>query len=173
MYDNKSVLVIGQDGKKLGVMSITQAKEKAFQEGLDLVEVNSKNRVYKILDKGKWEYQQNKKKKSQKQNKHIQKEIKFRPVTEVHDMNTKIGQIKKFLDKQYSVKLTVYLKGREKKQPEIAKQKLLEIYSLLENVSLMSDIKSYDSLSFAIIQPRRERKEDGDSGSVFESRKEE
>ena len=111
------VQVVGSDGKNLGVMSLKEAIETARQEELDLVEIspNAKPPVCKIIDIGKYRYDLQKKANKAKKKQKITnlKEIKLRPVTEIHDYNFKIKNAQKFLSKKDKVKFTVRFKGRE------------------------------------------------------------
>ena len=111
------VQVIGSDGKNLGILATKEAISVAKQEGLDLIEIspNANPPVCKIIDVGKYKYDlQKKANKAKKKQKIINlKEIKLRPVTEIHDYNFKIKNAKKFLEKGDKVKFTVKFKGRE------------------------------------------------------------
>ena len=111
------VQVISSDGKNLGTLNTQEAVNIAKQEGLDLIEVspNAKPPVCKIIDVGKYKYDlQKKANKAKKKQKIINlKEIKLRPVTEIHDYNFKIKNAQKFLEKGDKVKFTVKFRGRE------------------------------------------------------------
>jgi translation initiation factor IF-3 len=111
------VQVIGSDGKNLGTLNTQEAITIAKQEGLDLIEIspNAKPPVCKISDIGKHRYDlQKKASKAKKKQKVVNlKEIKLRPVTEIHDYNFKIKNAQKFLEKGDKVKFTVKFKGRE------------------------------------------------------------
>ena len=111
------VQVIGSDGKNLGTLATQEAINIARQEGLDLIEIspNANPPVCKIIDIGKYKYDlQKKANKAKKKQKIINlKEIKLRPVTEIHDYNFKIKNAQKFLSKGDKVKFTVQFKGRE------------------------------------------------------------
>jgi len=111
------VQVINSEGKNLGTLSTREAIEIAKQEGLDLIEIspNANPPVCKIIDIGKYKYDlQKKANKAKKKQKIISlKEIKLRPVTEIHDYNFKIKNANKFLEKGDKVKFTVRFKGRE------------------------------------------------------------
>ena len=111
------VQVIGSDGKNLGTLATQEAINIAREEGLDLIEIspNANPPVCKIIDIGKYKYDlQKKANKAKKKQKIINlKEIKLRPVTEIHDYNFKIKNAKKFLAKGDKVKFTVQFKGRE------------------------------------------------------------
>jgi translation initiation factor IF-3 len=109
--------LISSEGKQLGIMSVEEALNVAFEEGLDLVEVaaNADPPVCRIMDYGKYKYQASKKvQEARKKGKAFQlKEIKFRPHTDEHDLDYKIRNLKRFLAKKNKVKLTVMFKGRE------------------------------------------------------------
>ena len=111
------VQVISSDGKNLGTLPTQEAINIAKQEGLDLIEIspNANPPVCKIIDIGKYKYDQQKKAHKAKKKQKIMnlKEIKLRPVTEIHDYNFKIKNAKKFLTKGDKVKFTVQFRGRE------------------------------------------------------------
>ena len=109
--------LIGSDGTQFGVVTIDEARAKAFEEGLDLVEVsaNADPPVCRIMNYDKFRYEQKKKQQEarKKQTTVETKEIKFRPKTEEHDLNFKIKNIKKFLGQKNKVKITMRFRGRE------------------------------------------------------------
>ena len=114
---SQEVQVISADGGNLGILNLNEAVSKAKKEGLDLIEIapNAKPPVCKIMDMGKFKYDAQKKanKAKKKQKKIDLKEIKLRPVTEVHDYSFKIKNAQKFLSKGDKVKFTIRFKGRE------------------------------------------------------------
>ena len=111
------VQVISSDGKNLGTLSTQEAINIAKQEGLDLIEIspNANPPVCKIIDIGKYKYDQQKKAHKAKKKQRVMnlKEIKLRPVTEIHDYNFKIKNAQRFLTKGDKVKFTVQFRGRE------------------------------------------------------------
>ena len=111
------VQVISNDGKNLGTLPTQEGINIAKQKGLDLIEIspNANPPVCKIIDIGKYKYDlQKKANKAKKKQKIVNlKEIKLRPVTEIHDYNFKIKNAQKFLSKGDKVKFTVLFKGRE------------------------------------------------------------
>jgi len=113
----QTVRLISEDGRQLGIVSFREAIDAAAREGVDLVEVspNSDPPVCRIMDYGKLKYQASKKdQESRKKGKAFQiKEIKLRPHTDKHDLDFKIRNLKKFLEKKNRVKLTVTFRGRE------------------------------------------------------------
>ena len=120
------VQVISSDGKNLGNLPIKEAIEMAKQEGLDLIEISPKANppVCKIIDIGKYKYDlQKKANKAKKKQKIVNlKEIKLRPVTEIHDYNFKIKNAQRFLEKGDKVKFTVKFKGREMQHTHLGNQ---------------------------------------------------
>ena len=117
--------MIDSDGKQLGVMNIDKAREVAETRGLDLVEVSpdAKPPVCKVLDFGKYRFEQSKriKESKKKQKVVLTKEIRLRPKIEEHDFQTKLRQAVAFLQKGYKVKLSVRFKGRELAHTDIGR----------------------------------------------------
>ena len=125
------VRVIDPDGNQLGVIPTHSALSEAENFGLDLVEVspNASPPVCKIMDYGRYRYQQDKKQQeARKKQSAIQvKEIKVRPKTDAHDLEIKLGHIKKFIDKKNKVKVTLMFRGREITMTERGKAVLEQI----------------------------------------------
>ena len=117
------VQVISSDGKNLGTLSTQEAINIAKQEGLDLIEIspNANPPVCKIIDIGKYKYDQQKKAHKAKKKQKVMnlKEIKLRPVTEIHDYNFKIKNAQRFLTKGDKVKFTVQFRGREMQHTDL------------------------------------------------------
>ncbi|MBU1195677.1 MAG: translation initiation factor IF-3 [Proteobacteria bacterium] len=111
------VRVIGADGEQIGIISIEEALRISSEVSLDLVEVSpdAKPPVCKIMDFGKFKYEQTKKKQEakRKQKSTQIKEIKVRPKTNDHDLETKAKHIEKFISKNDKVKVTMVFRGRE------------------------------------------------------------
>ena len=122
----QQVQVISSEGKNLGTLSTQEALNIARQEGLDLIEIspNANPPVCKIIDIGKYKYDlQKKASKAKKKQKVINlKEIKLRPVTEIHDYNYKIKNAQRFLTKGDKVKFTVQFRGREMQHTDLGHQ---------------------------------------------------
>ena len=125
------VQVIGSDGKNLGTLNTQEAISIAKKEGLDLIEIspNASPPVCKIIDIGKYKYDlQKKANKAKKKQKIINlKEIKLRPVTEIHDYNFKIKNAQKFLSKGDKVKFTVKFRGREMQHTNLGNELMKRI----------------------------------------------
>jgi translation initiation factor IF-3 len=113
----KTVLLINEDGKNIGDVHLLKALDMASNAGLDLVEVSSGKGtpVCRIMDYGKWRYEQSKRQKKNKNQNHKQvvKEVKFRPNTGDNDLSYRAKQVDQFLKDTYKVKLCVRFKGRE------------------------------------------------------------
>lgn len=111
------VRVIGPEGDQMGILDTKAAIMRAQELGYDLVEVspNAEPPVVKIMDFGKFRYEQDKKKQEAKKKQTVVqlKEIKFRPKTAENDLQTKVGHIRKFIEKKNKVKVTVMFRGRE------------------------------------------------------------
>ncbi|MBT6379871.1 MAG: translation initiation factor IF-3, partial [Opitutales bacterium] len=115
------IRVVGPDGNQVGLMDTKEALAIAQEGGLDLVEVagNARPPVCRIMDFGKYVYEQQKKAKDSKGSSSKTKEVKFRPRVDVHDFMTKLRRAEQFLDKGNKVKLTLSFRGREMAHTEI------------------------------------------------------
>jgi len=133
------VRVIGADGGMLGVLQTHEALRMAQEQGLDLVEVNPKAEppVCKILDFGKYKYEEKKKQAQARRNQSVVeiKEIKLRPKTDDHDINFKVKAARRFIEAGHKVKFTVRFRGREITHPEKAHEQLDVILKALDDVS--------------------------------------
>ncbi len=131
--------VISEKHGQLGIMSKEEALQKADDEGLDLVLISpdAKPPVAKIMDYGKYKYQQEKKKKEAKKNqKKIDvKEVKFSCKIAQNDIDFKVKHAREFLEKDKHVKLRVFLKGREMATPELGVEVLNNIWPMLEDIA--------------------------------------
>jgi translation initiation factor IF-3 len=127
----REVRVIGEDGKQLGVMPTHIAIRIAEEKGLDLVEVNPKGAppVCKIIDHGRFKYEEARKKRSAKKKQSVisVKEVKLRPKTDTHDLEVKIRAIRRFLSDGNKAKLVIVFRGREIVHPETGKAVLLKV----------------------------------------------
>ena len=135
---SQEVQVITSDGENLGIITINEAVSRAKQEGLDLIEIapNAKPPVCKIMDMGKYKYDQQKKaNKAKKKQKKIElKEIKLRPVTEVHDYTFKIKNAQKFISKGDKVKFTIKFKGRELQHTNLGNELMEKIKNDMQSI---------------------------------------
>jgi len=155
---SNEVQVIGSDGGNMGVMILNDAIKKAKEEGLDLIEIapNAKPPVCKIMDMGKYKYDAQKKaNKAKKKQKKIElKEIKLRPVTEVHDYTFKIKNAQKFLLKGDKVKFTIKFKGRELQHSHLGNELMDKIKLDMEKIGKVELNPKFDGKQMImVIQP--------------------
>jgi translation initiation factor IF-3 len=134
-----SPILVIRDGDKLGVMDTKAALAIAEEAGLDLVEVSPNVRppVCKILDYGKFKYDEKKKLKEQKANQTTvqTKEIKFRPKTEGHDKDFKSKHVRRFIEAGNRCVLVVQFRGRERAHPRVGEALLLEVAETLSDIA--------------------------------------
>ncbi len=135
----REVQVIGPDGKNLGIMRTIEAIQLAKSMGLDLVEVSPSSNppVAKIMDYGKFLYEQKKKLKEMKKHQKATeiKEIQLSPVIDKHDLEVKIKKAREFLEDGNKVRFRLIFKGRQIVHPEIAKNVLEKVISDLSEIS--------------------------------------
>lgn len=133
-----NVRVIDKDGKQVGVIAIHQAMSLAEAAGLDLVEIspNASPPVCKIVDYGKFRYQQTKKEKESKKAQHQVKikEIKVKPNTDQHDLQVKLKHAREFIEKGNKVRLTCMFRGRQMAYPEIGKKVIQQLMDGLADI---------------------------------------
>lgn len=132
------VRLVGPGGEQVGIVRIDDARKLAYDADLDLVEVapNAKPPVCKIMDYGKFKYEQDQKAREARKNQQqtVVKEQKFRPKISDNDYETKKGNVVRFLEKGSKVKVTIMFRGREQSRPELG-------FRLLER--LAEDVKEY------------------------------
>ncbi len=130
------VRVIGPEGEQLGILKTSEALRQSREAGYDLVEVapTAEPPVCRIMDHGKFKYEQSKKEHRMRLNqKSTQvKEVKFRPRTDTHDMETKIRQIRDFLQDGNKTKVTVMFRGREMANRELGFQAIQKVIEELK-----------------------------------------
>jgi translation initiation factor IF-3 len=131
------IRLIGGNGEQLGVIPTSQAIDMAREAGLDLVEVAANERppVCKIMDFGKFRYQQSHKQKKTKTHQQKLKEIRLRPKTGDHDVETKINQARKFLEHKDKVLVYVLFKGRELQHIEEGKRIIAMVLEKVADVA--------------------------------------
>ena len=152
------VQVISSDGQNLGILNTQEAITIAKNEGLDLIEIaqNAKPPVCKIMDMGKYKYDAQKKaNKAKKKQKKIEiKEIKLRPVTEIHDYTFKIKNAQKFLSKGDKVKFTIKFKGRELQHSNLGDELMQKIKTDMEKLGKVELQPKFDGKQMImVIQP--------------------
>src|SRR6187399_2680039 len=149
------VRVVAEDGSNLGVLSTEQALRRAQSVGLDLVEVNPKASppVCKILDFGKFKYEEKKKAREAKKKQTVVevKEIKIRPKTDDHDLDVKVRAIRKFIEAGNKVKVTCRFRGREITHPERAQMQLTFILSKIEDLANVEQRPTMEARTMALL----------------------
>ena len=143
---SREVRVINLEGEQLGIFPIAEALNIAREASRDLVEVspNASPPVCRIMDYGKFKYEQSKKTYQAKKKKHVPrvthiKEIKVRPKTEEHDLQFKIRHIKKFLTQGDKAKITLIFRGREITHPERGKEVMDRIAEEVQDVGAVEN----------------------------------
>jgi translation initiation factor IF-3 len=135
--------VIGADAEQLGVMTPEDALEKAREVGLDLVEVaaNSKPPVCRIMDYGRYKYEQKKKRTGQNKKAHAAslKEVKLRPGTDLHDLEFKLNNARRFLMEGDKVKITVMFRGREMVHTYRGREQLDQVLEHLKPIAKLEN----------------------------------
>ena len=155
---SSEVQVISSDGKNLGVLNKEKAIAIAKEEGLDLIEIspNANPPVCKIIDIGKYKYNLQKKANKAKRKQKIVnlKEIKLRPVTEIHDYNFKIKNAQRFLEKGDKVKFTVRFKGREMQHTHLGNELMTRIINDTSSVGKVEVQPKFEGKQIImIVQP--------------------
>ncbi len=138
------VRLVDDEGNQVGVVPVEEALKLAREKGLDLVEVaaNSRPIVCKIMDYGRFRYEQEKKAREAKKQQHAVevKEVKYRPNINIHDFETKTRKARKFLEEGKHVKVTIMFRMREMRRPENG-------FDLLQRVADdLSDIAKVDQM---------------------------
>jgi translation initiation factor IF-3 len=135
----KEVRLVSGDGEQLGIVPVKEALRMAQEKELDLVEVsaNAKPPVCRIMDYGKYRYEQSKREKEARKKQRIinVKEIKLRPNIEDHDLDTKSKNIARFLKDGDKVKVTMMFRGREMAHAELGKQLLDKVASEMQDIA--------------------------------------
>lgn len=166
MIRAKEVRLIDEEGGQLGIFPVSEALNIARGHDLDLVEVapHADPPVCRLLDYGKYSYEQAKKaREAKKAQKAVEiKEIRLRPKTGDHDINFKVKRIRNFLGEGFKVKVRVLFRGREITHPEIAEEMLQNIAAGLEDVSTVEHEARMEGRSmFMILAPAGKKKRVG------------
>lgn len=142
------IRVVNHDGEMLGVIPTAEALKKAIEQGMDLVEVapNERPPVCRIMDYGKFKYEQTKKKKDAQKTHQVQvKEIRLRPKTGDHDIEFKVKRARTFLSQKDKVKINVIFRGRENAHHDRGREMLQEIITELEDVAKVEKAPGMES----------------------------
>jgi translation initiation factor IF-3 len=163
----REVLTIGPDGKSLGVLPIEKALSVAKEHGLDLVEIGPTARppVCKIVDYGKFRYEESKREKEARKHNHSikLKELKLHITTDAHDYMVRMKHAEKFLFKGMKAKILVVLRGREMQQKDLAGQMMIRIKNDLAHIGIPDSPpkllgRNYSMLLSPLAEAKRVRK---------------
>ena len=154
--------LIDEEGNQLGLLATFEAIRKAEEAGLDLVEISPMARppVCKIMDYGKFKYEQSKKRHEQKKKQVVVqiKEIKMRPATDEHDFQTKLRHIKRFLEEGDKVKITIRFRGREMAHMDIGQTRMKRV---TEEVKAVGEVESFPKMEgrqmFMMLGPTKKK----------------
>ena len=152
---DKEVRLISNDGEQLGIVTIQKAQDIAVEKGMDLVKIapQAKPPVCKIIDYGKYRYEQARKEKdAKKKQKTVElKEIRLSPNIEANDLNTKMNAAKKFLAKGNKVKITLRFRGREMAHMNASKHILDDIAENLSDVAVVEKAPKVEGRSIGMV----------------------
>ena len=147
--------MIDHEGEQLGIITSEEALKKASSVGLDLVEVspNAEPPVCRIMDFGKYRFENSKKKQGakKKQRRTQVKEIKFRPRTEVGDYKTKLGKLTKFLENGDKTKVTMRFRGREFAHQELGMELLKRVVTDLEEIANVEQMPGMEGRQMVMV----------------------
>jgi translation initiation factor IF-3 len=151
----REVRVIDPEGKQLGILPVVEALRAAANFDLDLVEVSSKSDppVCRIMDYGKFKYQQSKKAHEAKKKQTVihLKEVKMRPKTEEHDFQFKLRHIERFLKEGHKTKITIVFRGRELAHPDLGKNMLGRIIEVAKEWGKVEQTPKFEGRNFTMV----------------------
>ncbi|MCP3978364.1 MAG: translation initiation factor IF-3 [bacterium] len=155
------VRLIGADGQQVGIVPLDEARQVASEAGLDLVEVAGEARpiVVRIMDYGKHRFEANKKaKEARKKESRIQvKQVKLRPNIDSHDLETKLGHAKRFLEQGDKVKIVIMFRGRDMRRPENGRKLLARVQEILREIAIVESAPGaiVNRDLFMVVAPRK------------------
>jgi translation initiation factor IF-3 len=157
------VRVIDDEGEQIGVMPTAQALELARSKELNLVEVapNAVPPVCRILDYGKFKYEEEKKERAAKKHQHTSelKELRLRPRTDDHDLQVRARAARRFLEEGHKVRLVVRFRGRESTHPEVARSQINAIAATLSDIAVVERAPEMEGRGMYAILARGRPKE--------------
>jgi len=149
------VRLIDNEGEQVGVISIEEARELADERGYDLVEVapDARPPVVRLMDYGRFKYEQAKAEKEAKKKQHKVevKQVKFRPKIEEHDFNFKTRHAREFIEEGNKVKVTVMFRYRELRRPELGEELLDRIEEELSDVAKVQSRSGMDNRNMTMV----------------------
>lgn len=156
---DREVRVIGTDGEQLGVMSARDAQKLADEAELDLIKIAPKAKppVCKIMDYGKFRYEQQKREKEAKKKQHVveTKEIRLSPNVEMNDLKTKANNARKFITKGDKVKVTLRFRGREMAHIGSSAHVLDDFAKMLEDIAQVSKAAKLESRNMTMFLEKK------------------
>lgn len=161
---SQEIRLIGDGGNQYGVVSIQEAMRISNEEGLDLVEVspNAKPPVVKLIDYGKFKYEEQKKKSEAKKKQVIValKEIQFRPNIDTHDLDVKLKKAERFLGQGDKVKMIMQFRGREMAHAHVGKEKFKQIIATVIDfgAAVESEPKMMGNRIITIVSSNKKKK---------------
>jgi translation initiation factor IF-3 len=149
------VRLVDDDGAQIGIKPVAEALEYAYGKGLDLVEIAAQSDppVAKVMDYGKYRYEQEQKAKQARKHQsqiHV-KEIKLRPKIQVHDYNTKKGHVVRFLNQRAKVKVTIMFRGRETSHPERGRDLLMRLAEDVKDIGTVEQPPLLDGRNMVMV----------------------
>lgn len=149
------VRLIDHEGEQVGIVSIEEARERAADVGLDLVEVAPEARppVCKLMDYGKFRYEAQRKAREARKKQHVTqlKEVKMRPGIEDHDYDFKTRHARRFIDEGNKVKLTMMFRGRQMSHPELGLEVLKRVVADLEDIAKVESQPSMEGRTMTMV----------------------
>ena len=149
------IRLIDDEGGQLGIVSLEDARERAEQKGLDLVEVapDSRPPVVKLMDYGKFKYEEQRRARESKKRQHKihVKEVKFRPGIEEHDYEFKTRHARRFLEEGNKVKLTMQFRGRQVTHPELGREVLDRVTEDLKDLAKIESRPNMEGRTMSMI----------------------
>ena len=155
---DKEVRLIGVDGKMIGIMAIEEALKAAEEANLDLVNISPKAEppVCRIMDYGKYRFEQEKKQKEQKKNQKTteMKEMRLSATIDTHDMEVKAKNVQKFLDSGNKVRVSIRFRGRQLAHTSSGNNVMNEFLTMLENCTVEQTAKMEGRNMFMVLAPK-------------------
>ena len=152
---DKEIRLIGEDGEQLGIMSTREAMKLAAEAELDLVKIapTAKPPVWKIIDYGKYKYELTRKEKeAKKKQKTVDvKEVRLSPNIDTNDLNTKVNNAKKFIQKGNKVKVTLRFRGREMAHMQTSKHILDDFADMLKDIAVVEKPTKLEGRSISMV----------------------
>ena len=152
---DREVRLIGEDGEQLGIMSAREAMKIAMEAELDLVKIapTAKPPVCKIIDYGKYKYEQTRKEKEAKKKQRTVeiKEVRLSPNIDTNDLNTKVNNAKKFISKGNKVKVTLRFRGREMAHVQQSRHILDDFAEMLSDIAVVEKAAKLEGRSMSMV----------------------